>query len=234
MHDAAGRAHHLPAKHLPDALVPHAHAKDREAQRPQLLNYLQRDARVLGPACRRGAGVGQAWLRALEQTKGAQRRAPLAANVDRLLSSAVLRSAVQRRCGYVARSRRRTWAGGDEDAARVHGPDLLHRLGVVWKDHKVAAQVAQVLAQVVGEAVVVVNHDDGPLRRPRRRRADGRGPPLRSSPRRRYRVRPLLPEKLLLPPLLLLDTMPLLVLLPVLLPPPADPQAQPCANKCRS
>ena len=42
MHDTAGSAHHPAAKHLPDALVAHAHPKHRKLW-PQLLYYLQGD-----------------------------------------------------------------------------------------------------------------------------------------------------------------------------------------------
>jgi hypothetical protein len=41
----------------------------------------------------------------------------------------------------------RTWPRRDQDAARVHGGNLLHRLGVVGEHHVLAAKVAQVLQQ---------------------------------------------------------------------------------------
>ena len=46
MHEPARRAHDVPAEHLPDALMPHAHAEDSEF-RSQLLHSLEGDAAVL-------------------------------------------------------------------------------------------------------------------------------------------------------------------------------------------
>ena len=50
VHHAAGRAHHGAPENLPDALVAHADAEQREVG-PQLAHCLQRDARVLRLAC---------------------------------------------------------------------------------------------------------------------------------------------------------------------------------------
>lgn len=50
MHDTAGSAHHPAAKHLPDALVAHAHPKHGKL-RPQLLYYLQGDSRLFRSPC---------------------------------------------------------------------------------------------------------------------------------------------------------------------------------------
>ena len=53
---------------------------------------------------------------------------------------------------------RRAGAGGEEDRLRVHGLDLLEGDLVVSVHGHLAAQLAQVLDQVVGEGIVVVDH----------------------------------------------------------------------------
>src|SRR4029434_10339554 len=54
-----------------------------------------------------------------------------------------------------ARLRRRAWAGRDDNALRCPGSDLLERHGVVAMDVDVLAELAEILDEVVGEAVVV-------------------------------------------------------------------------------
>lgn len=51
VHDAARGANDGAAKHLADALVPHAHPQQRQV-RPKLPDYLQRYPAVLRPPCR--------------------------------------------------------------------------------------------------------------------------------------------------------------------------------------
>lgn len=56
---------------------------------------------------------------------------------------------------------RRTRAGRHKDASRVEGAELINCLFVVFKHDKGGAQIAEVLAEVVCEAVIVVNDHDG-------------------------------------------------------------------------
>jgi len=56
VHDAGGRTHNLPAKHLADALVAHAHTEERHAG-AQLAHRLHRNPRVLRPPCQRKASA---------------------------------------------------------------------------------------------------------------------------------------------------------------------------------
>lgn len=58
-----------------------------------------------------------------------------------------------------------TWPRRDQNAARVQGPDLVNRLLVILQHDVLAAQIAQILAQIVREAVVVIHKHDGPSSR---------------------------------------------------------------------
>ena len=54
----------------------------------------------------------------------------------------------------------RARAGRDDDAVRPPREQLVGGLGVVAHDLGLGAQLAQVLDEVVGERVVVVDHED--------------------------------------------------------------------------
>lgn len=49
------------------------------------------------------------------------------------------------------------WAGGDHDAAWFQGDAFLHRDFVVAVDRSVHTQITQILDEVVGKAVIVIN-----------------------------------------------------------------------------
>jgi len=61
VHHPAGRPHYGAAKGLPDALVAHAHAEQREVG-PQLLHGFQGNARVLWFACKAMQRSSTFWL----------------------------------------------------------------------------------------------------------------------------------------------------------------------------
>eukprot|EP00191_Tetraselmis_sp_GSL018_P016998 CAMPEP_0177592810 /NCGR_PEP_ID=MMETSP0419_2-20121207/8767_1 /TAXON_ID=582737 /ORGANISM="Tetraselmis sp., Strain GSL018" /LENGTH=199 /DNA_ID=CAMNT_0019083719 /DNA_START=343 /DNA_END=941 /DNA_ORIENTATION=+ len=109
VHHAAGGADDVGAKDLPDALVAHADAEDRDPEGPEPLDDLEGDPRVL-----RAAGPGR-----------------------------------------------------HEDAGGLHLKHLVDRLLVVLQHNVLAAQVAEVLAEIVREAVVVINYYNAALCRTR-------------------------------------------------------------------
>jgi hypothetical protein len=56
---------------------------------------------------------------------------------------------------------RSSWTRGYQDASRVHGLDLFYGFCIVWEHDVLAAEIAEVLAKIIGKAVVVVDHNDG-------------------------------------------------------------------------
>src|SRR5579864_2380044 len=59
-----------------------------------------------------------------------------------------------------ARLMRRAWAGGDDDALGTHALDLVHGNLVVAAHLDLGAQFSEVLDQVVGERIVVVEYEN--------------------------------------------------------------------------
>lgn len=55
---------------------------------------------------------------------------------------------------------RMAWAGADEDAVRVDPLDVFHRDGPVAVNHRIGAQLPDVLDEVVNEGIEVVDHED--------------------------------------------------------------------------
>jgi hypothetical protein len=49
------------------------------------------------------------------------------------------------------------WSWGDDEMVRLEGDEFVHRNLVVAEDANVRAEFAEVLDEVVGEGVVVVN-----------------------------------------------------------------------------